>query len=545
MSRDGNRKEAKNDSWFGWIATAIIGLYLLLILPGLGVLPFWHDEAHTAIVAKTILHTGLPSTTYGVNEAAVAFYETGSSGLQSGHGWLSFYLCAAGFLVGGESELAGRIPFALLGALTVLLVILLGRFWYGKIAGLTAGLLLAVNPVFIQYCRQTRYYAVAMFVMMLCLGAYALVREKKIHWGWLCALSPVLYHSFPIVCGAFYGSIFLIELGEWISAKKTGKEIAILPWKFILPVCALLLLPWLYFFDVAQTVLGGSASSGVEGPGFLSVLFDGLWGGYLLFPLLMIPGLIPVSREKKSYLPVGIGLVSLALLALLPYSLYVPGGGYHVRYFFFLLPLSALICGRGLALLTMPGVRKGAAIGSLILTLLLIVTTVGKAREKGGFLGIPQLAGYVGQLVDSWRFFHNPELPDPERDTVDVIGQLAASYDTVFVPLNAYFQAVYQLGPNKKVRLIEREFDSAIESEEQGTFMVAFDTTAASTAIQEQAKVIRERCSLLTLKNGRGFHWRNHAERPAYMLDMSKTPRTFFEVRACREADAGAEVAAF
>ena len=45
----------------------LVALASLLVLPGLGETSLWWDEAHTAVVARNILDTGLPAASDGTN----------------------------------------------------------------------------------------------------------------------------------------------------------------------------------------------------------------------------------------------------------------------------------------------------------------------------------------------------------------------------------------------------------------------------------------------------------------------------------------------
>ena len=53
----------------------------------------------------------------------------------------------------GLREATSRLPFALMGTLTVLMVGLLGREWFGPIAGALAALFLAIDPWHVNYSR--------------------------------------------------------------------------------------------------------------------------------------------------------------------------------------------------------------------------------------------------------------------------------------------------------------------------------------------------------------------------------------------------------
>lgn len=77
----------------------------------------------------------------------------------------------------GESEAAVRVPSALFGALAVGALYLLGRHLFGRAAGLTAGLLLALDAFMVQYAQIARAYS--LLVLLTTLSSLFLVRELE------------------------------------------------------------------------------------------------------------------------------------------------------------------------------------------------------------------------------------------------------------------------------------------------------------------------------------------------------------------------------
>ncbi|MHB8233293.1 MAG: glycosyltransferase family 39 protein [Solirubrobacteraceae bacterium] len=73
----------------------------------------------------------------------------------------------------GPNEAALRSFSAIVGALAIPFAVLLGTRLFGRTAGLVAGLLLALNPFFLQYAQIARSYALA--VMLVLASCYAFV----------------------------------------------------------------------------------------------------------------------------------------------------------------------------------------------------------------------------------------------------------------------------------------------------------------------------------------------------------------------------------
>jgi len=65
--------------------------------------------------------------------------------------------------IGGLDEGTARIPSVVFGMLTVLLVFLMGRYWYSNGVGLVAAFLVAVIPIEIVFSRSVRMYTMFQF----------------------------------------------------------------------------------------------------------------------------------------------------------------------------------------------------------------------------------------------------------------------------------------------------------------------------------------------------------------------------------------------
>ena len=100
---------------------AVIGL--ALVFTNLGSDYFWADEGDTAVFALNITKFGLPKAWDGVTftEADEGKRLNGDLIMVS-HPWVQYYVTAASFLAFGENTFAARLPFALAGWMTILLV---------------------------------------------------------------------------------------------------------------------------------------------------------------------------------------------------------------------------------------------------------------------------------------------------------------------------------------------------------------------------------------------------------------------------------------
>ncbi|MCX7825496.1 MAG: glycosyltransferase family 39 protein, partial [Verrucomicrobiae bacterium] len=96
---------------------------------------------------------------------------------------LLYWLTAAGYVVSGQvNELAGRVPVALFGVASVLLLYGLGRRHLGDRAGFFAGLALTSGPLWMQYARQAETDVPQAFFVTLALFAFL---EEKPLLAWI------------------------------------------------------------------------------------------------------------------------------------------------------------------------------------------------------------------------------------------------------------------------------------------------------------------------------------------------------------------------
>ncbi|HYW80872.1 MAG TPA: glycosyltransferase family 39 protein, partial [Thermoguttaceae bacterium] len=140
-----------------------------LVLIGLTNQMFWDDEANTAIYGRNLLELGKMTAWDGTNLCAHSY--GGALGEDLGQELrvppLPAYVAAAGMAVFGENTLGGRIFFALAGVVSVgLLAIWLRRFFGRRFPWYLSALILALSPAFLLYVRNCRYYALgAMFTL--------------------------------------------------------------------------------------------------------------------------------------------------------------------------------------------------------------------------------------------------------------------------------------------------------------------------------------------------------------------------------------------
>ena len=188
------------DTKRGWSADPWLAAILLagavLLLAGLSNGRLWQDEAETAVLAKNILRFGYPRAFDGVNRLNPGL-PLAANYAWTYHPWGSMYTVALSFLLFGINTGAARLPFALMGLLSIGLAYRVVRRITGdrSLARWTA-FLLATSVPFLLHMRQCRYYAPSLLFSLWTVGAYwRFLREKRWAGPELAAALLLLFHN--------------------------------------------------------------------------------------------------------------------------------------------------------------------------------------------------------------------------------------------------------------------------------------------------------------------------------------------------------------
>ena len=184
------------------VQLVLAGVAALLLLWGLGSTYLWQDEAATAVLAQRMLRFGRPLAYDGVNlitidhfaaedvtsldqrtadpQAAVRYYinrgDFKKDSTWKWQPWGQFVVAAASLKMLGANTIAARLPFALAGILTLLILYRICFIYLqdSRIA-LLAAIFLISNAYWILHTRQCRYYSLSSLFLMLTLASY-------MHW---------------------------------------------------------------------------------------------------------------------------------------------------------------------------------------------------------------------------------------------------------------------------------------------------------------------------------------------------------------------------
>lgn len=191
---------------------AILILACALILPNLGNIYMWQDEAQTACVARTILTHGVPVGYDGKNHFSQQFgAEYGKNYIWIWHTWLPFYILAGFFAVFGTSTFVCRLPFALAGIGTVVMIYYYAKMlWRSRRAGVLAAVILLLNVPFLLLVRQCRYYSMTALFALAGLYAYSEMMRGRRYASVAFVISAcLLFHTFYVYLPALLAAVII------------------------------------------------------------------------------------------------------------------------------------------------------------------------------------------------------------------------------------------------------------------------------------------------------------------------------------------------
>ena len=218
-----------------WLAmTGITLAAALLRLSRLGEESLWFDEASTWAVLQA------PG---GDFITAVVRHEVSPP--------LYFALMKGWTSIAGDSEVVLRLPSALVGTLTVLILGWLARRIAGPGPALVGSFLLALSPFHIWYSQEARSYAVYTFLILLATTALAVAWETNQRQAWrvysLSLLAACYTHYFAVYF--LVGHAAFVALASLSAAKSLPAHQRLLlrgrNWVVCTAVVGLVFIPWL------------------------------------------------------------------------------------------------------------------------------------------------------------------------------------------------------------------------------------------------------------------------------------------------------------
>ncbi len=345
----------------------LIPYALIMVFLGLSNSVLQADEGGDTFISTTILKYGAPyhqdEKNYTMEHAKVR-----NDGLFLYRTWIPYYLQAFSLYLFGETTFAARLPFALSGVLsTVVLYFFTLKLTKKKSIAFLATLFLTSSVPALIYFRTARYVGLPILLTMLLLYFYITIFEKKKWNHWPLTITSIIY--FHTMYVAFAGVI----LGALTHFYINRKNILLENHKKVLQsaiIASIFMLPWLWFISPVFSKIPDfylSASDQIDITnwrylknltGFLFQLNNYIFP-FLLLPLLFTKPLRPYRTEIQLCLFCITGLLFVSLLYSIPLQQYIAGS----------FPMWSIL----LALITIEGFSN-QIITRFILTVILIFT---------------------------------------------------------------------------------------------------------------------------------------------------------------------------
>jgi hypothetical protein len=154
--------------------------------------------------------------------------------------WVPYYVTAASFALFGDSALSARLPFALAGLASVVLLYALVLSTTGdRRAALAASVLLLASVQFLLYARECRHYALNMLLSLALLLAFLRLQEPR-RGLWFATAAVLLFHCHPLPAGASLAACGALTLAH---RRFRALRRAFFAW---LPLVLALTLPWMF-----------------------------------------------------------------------------------------------------------------------------------------------------------------------------------------------------------------------------------------------------------------------------------------------------------
>lgn len=364
----------KGEKIFIWAMTLLAAI---LILCNLGNTYLWSDEAHTALLGRTILSHGLPKGTDGFNSYSVDPSGSNSDMDQSGTWivtpWLPYYLVAPLTLFPAQgAEWILRLPFAMFGIFTVPLVYSLAKRLFGRQVAVISTILLVFYVPFLLYSRQCRYYSLAMFFSAWLLIAYDKFLKNEKGWLLHVFLSQLFLFHTSYMIWAGMGAGLALHFFLMVFDKKRLENAF-----FLAMYAGLCHLPWIFKF--ATKASRDVADAGKFAENFKNFLIG--MNNHLLPAAFLLTALIIIwlSRKRMVRLPERpVALFSFLIACNLTAACF--STGYFFRYLVGVIP-AALI----LQAFFLGEIFKRQKIAALVMAALLIGTNVFALPVERGF----------------------------------------------------------------------------------------------------------------------------------------------------------------
>ncbi|HPC16913.1 MAG TPA: glycosyltransferase family 39 protein [Candidatus Hydrogenedentes bacterium] len=120
----------------------------------------------------------------------------------------------------GDSATAIRWLGILFGVASIPLLYATGRFLFGRAAGLTAALCMALSPAHLFLAQEIRPYALMNLLVLVSAGAFLQALRKGGRRWWMLHLGA----NFLLIWTHLFGAFFIMAQGAYLLARRNGKR---------------------------------------------------------------------------------------------------------------------------------------------------------------------------------------------------------------------------------------------------------------------------------------------------------------------------------
>ena len=338
-------KAIRRTGWWPPLVTAAVVaapalVALLVALHGIGDQPLWRDEVWSVEIAERPL--GGVLEVIRNREANMSLY----------------YVLLHGWMLLGDGDAHVRLLSAVPAAGAVLATALVAREWFGRLAAVVTGTLLATNLLFIGYAQEARAYTIAALLTTLSCWSFVRLVERRSRWD------PLVYAV--VTAAAVYSQLLagLVVIAQLMSLAICNDR---LPWRRILAATAGLTAAVLPLALLVLSQRGGQTAwiSPVGDPLAISRMLGALVGDprlYTLFVPILLAGVAVALRRSLSSRADAWKLVLVVTWAVMPVVLlfvvslaepmFVP------RYLIGVIPGLALVAGAVVATVRRASTRR-------------------------------------------------------------------------------------------------------------------------------------------------------------------------------------------
>jgi uncharacterized membrane protein len=235
-SRKGKRKSTLNSAHVEWLLLlALAAAAAFLRFYRLGSESFWRDELIQATLAQNAngwWHTVLLTAT-----------KPGSAPLENS---ITYFIVQI-----SQSETVLRIPAALFGVGSVLLLYFAGKKLFNTAVGFLAAMFLALSQLHIYYSQEMRVYSLATFMALLVFYLFieTISNNRKWYWIALTAAATLALYSH------YYTLLLMGALGLWTLARRRDVVLRLI---LSFSTAVALFFPWIYYDIIREGTINSS-----------------------------------------------------------------------------------------------------------------------------------------------------------------------------------------------------------------------------------------------------------------------------------------------